>query len=98
MGGIVISTAAAGLAVGQTSMILARVAAGTFGGPAASLSMSIIADVIPPQRRGKAMGLVMASFSVASTLGVPAGLFVAQKFSWRTPFLSLAVMGVLVVG
>ncbi|HLM47807.1 MAG TPA: MFS transporter, partial [Myxococcaceae bacterium] len=68
--GLVVSTAAGGLATGLTSLLVTRALAGLFGGPATSLSMSIIADVIPPERRGKAMGAVMGAFSVASVLGV----------------------------
>ena len=60
------------------SLVAARVVAGAFGGPATSLSLSIVADVVPPERRGRAMGAVMGAFSVASVLGVPAGLELAR--------------------
>jgi predicted MFS family arabinose efflux permease len=75
--------------------MLARVVAGAFGGPATSLAYSIIADVIPAERRGKAMGAVMGAFSVATVLGVPAGLELAQRGSWRLPFIAVAVLGAL---
>jgi predicted MFS family arabinose efflux permease len=91
--GLVCATAAGGMAQGLPSMMAARIVAGMFGGPATSLSLAIIADVVPPERRGKAMGVVMASFSIASVLGVPAGLAAAQAGSWRTPFFGLAVLG-----
>ncbi len=94
--GLVISTAAGGFATGLPSMMAARIAAGAFGGPATSLSLAIIADVVPPERRGKAMGTVMAAFSIASVVGVPAGLYVAELGSWRTPFFALAALGFLV--
>lgn len=94
--GLVVSTAAGGMAQGLGSMMVARVAAGLFGGPATSLSLAIVADVVPPERRGKAMGVVMAAFSVASVIGVPAGLAAAQAGSWRTPFFALAVCGLAV--
>ncbi len=76
--GLVVSTAAGGLATGLTTLLLARAVAGLFGGPATSLSLSIIADLIPPERRGRAMGAVMGAFSVASVLGVPLALKVAR--------------------
>lgn len=91
--GLVVSTAAGGLATGLPTMMIARIAAGAFGGPATSLSFAIIADVVPPERRGKAMGMVMAAFSIASIAGVPAGLYASELGSWRTPFFSLAVLG-----
>lgn len=96
MGGLVLATAAGGFATGLPTLLAARVAAGFFGGPATSLSFAIVADTVPPERRGRAMGVVMGAFSVATVLGVPAGLWLAQAGGWRTPFLAVAGMGVLV--
>src|SRR5215831_619674 len=56
MFGLVLGTAAGGRARDLTGLTLARVIAGVFGGPATSISYAIIADVIPAERRGKAMG------------------------------------------
>lgn len=94
--GLVLGTAAGGLADGLSTLLWARVVAGAFGGPATSLSFSIIADAIPSQHRGKAMGTVMAAFSVASVLGGPAGLWVAERFSWRAPLFGVGALGLLV--
>jgi predicted MFS family arabinose efflux permease len=95
--GLVVSTAAGGLATGLPSLLLARALAGLFGGPATSLSMSIIADLIPPERRGRAMGAVMGAFSVASVVGVPMALKVARWGDWRLPFFLVAGLGLLLV-
>jgi len=94
--GLVAGTAAGGLATGMTSLQAARVIAGLFGGPATSVSLSIIADVVPQERRGKALGAVMGAFSVASVVGIPAALFVCQWQGWRTPFIALALLGAAV--
>ncbi|WP_257448848.1 MFS transporter [Archangium lipolyticum] len=95
--GLVVSTAAGGFATGLTSLLMARAMAGLFGGPATSLSLSIIADLIPVERRGRAMGAVMGAFSVASVLGVPMALKVAGWSDWRMPFFLLAGLGLLLV-
>jgi predicted MFS family arabinose efflux permease len=95
--GLVLGTAAGGLAQGLPSMVLARVLAGVFGGPATSLALSIVADVVPPERRGRAMGAVMASFSAASVLGLPGSLRLANHFGWRAPFFVVAGLGLLLV-
>lgn len=96
MFGLVVGTACGGLATGLPTLMLARVLAGAFGGPATSLALSVVADVIPPLRRGRALGLVMAAFSVASVLGVPAGLELARWGGWRLPFFGVAALGVVV--
>jgi predicted MFS family arabinose efflux permease len=70
--------------------------AGTFGGPATSLSLAIVADVVPPERRGKALGIVMSAFAVSSVFGVPASLALASLGSWNTPFFVVAGLGAVV--
>jgi predicted MFS family arabinose efflux permease len=67
-----------------------------FGGPATSLSLSIIADVIPPERRGTALGAVMSAFSVASVLGVPSSLQLSIWGGWRLPFFAVSGLGVAI--
>lgn len=90
--GLGISTALAATATGLGSLVAARVLAGLFGGPATSVSFSIVADVVPAERRGRAMGTVMGAFSIASVVGVPAGLKLAEIGSWRWPFIGVAVL------
>jgi predicted MFS family arabinose efflux permease len=96
--GLVTGTAAGALATGLGSMIAARLVAGAFGGPATALSLAIVSDVVPPARRGRAMGAVMGAFAVASVLGVPASLELARLGGWRLPFLFVAILGVLLAG
>ena len=95
--GLVLGTLAGAFARGLGTLMLARVVAGAFGGPATSLAYSIIADVIPAERRGRAMGAVMGAFSVASILGVPAGLELARQGGWRLPFIAVAVHGAFII-
>ncbi len=96
MFGLVIGTVAGGFAWDLPSLIGARVLAGFFGGPASALSMSIIADTIAPERRGRAMGAVMGAFSVASVIGIPVGLELAHRGGWRLPFFAVAGLGIIV--
>jgi predicted MFS family arabinose efflux permease len=93
--GLSIGTVLGAFAWGLPSLMAARIVAGAFGGPATSLSLSIIADVVPAERRGKAMGAVMGAFSVASVVGVPMGLELARLGSWRTPFFAVALIGLV---
>jgi predicted MFS family arabinose efflux permease len=98
MTGLVLGTAAGGLATSLSTLMAARVLAGLFGGPATSISMSIVADVVPTARRGAALAKVMAAFSVAQILGVPIALELSRHLGWRAPFFVTAGAGVLVVG
>src|SRR5262245_23447664 len=95
MFGLALGTLAGAFGVGLKSLMAARVLAGMFGGPATSLALSIVADVLPPERRGKAMGAVMGAFAAASVLGVPAGLELARQGGWRLPFIAVAALGIV---
>lgn len=94
--GLAGGTAAGALATDMNTLIAARFLAGIFGGPATSVAMAMIVDGIAPERRGRALGAVMGAFSAASVLGVPAALELAHLGDWRTPFIVVSLIGVIV--
>jgi predicted MFS family arabinose efflux permease len=94
-----LATLACGLAPDYFWLMAARVAAGLFGGVLSALSQTIVADVVPFERRGRAMSVVMTSFSVSTVAGVPLGLFLAAHASWHAPFFGIALLvGLLALG
>jgi len=97
MTGLVLCNVAAALAQDLWGLLIARALAGLFGGPAGALSVAIVADNVPPERRGKAMGMVMGSLSISAVLGVPAALELSHLFGWRVPFLTVAALGLVIV-
>jgi len=96
--GFAIATLGCALSPNYSVLLLARVLSGLFGGLTSALILVIIGDVIPDSRRGRAMGLVMAAFSVASVLGVPMGLFLASLSDWHMPFYILTGLSLLSLG
>jgi len=92
-GGFLIGTLLCGLAPSYTTLLLARIVAGIFGGLIGAQVLSIISDLFSYEERGKAMGSVMSAFAIASTLGVPFALYIANAFSWHAPFLFVAFAG-----
>ena len=85
-------TLACGLAPNYELLMLARIFTGLFGGVLGAVILSIVGDVIPFEKRGRAMAIVMAAFSAASVFGVPFGLWIATAYGWNAPFLFLAVL------
>ena len=77
-------------------LLAARIVTGAFGGVMNALVYSIIADAFPFERRGAAMGVVMASFSFAAAIGVPLGMFLSSLSNWHLPFHALGVAGVFI--
>ena len=90
-------TLACALAPTFELLFLARSLTGLFGGVLGSLVLSIVSDAIPYQRRGSAMGIVMGSFSIASVVGVPFSLYLANLFSWHAPFIFLGIVSFFVM-
>jgi DHA1 family inner membrane transport protein len=77
-------------------LLISRAICGAFGGVSGATIMAIVGDIVPPQRRASGMGVIMTAFAAAAALGVPFGLFLAQKFRWEMPFFLVAGMGVIV--
>ncbi|WP_297335388.1 MFS transporter [Algoriphagus sp.] len=96
--GFSVATLGCALSPNYPILLIARVISGLFGGLTSALILAIIGDVIPNERRGRAMGLVMAAFSVASVLGVPMGLFLASLSDWHMPFYILTGLSILSLG
>lgn len=94
--GFTLGTAACALAPSFAGLLVARIVAGIFGGMIGSQVLSIVADTFPYERRASAMGVIMTAFSMASVVGVPGGLYLAQLGSWHTPFWMIAALGVLI--
>lgn len=95
--GFVVGTFFCAVAPTYRLLVVARAVAGAFGGVAGALILAIVGDVVPEQRRGAAMGMVMSSFSVASICGVPIGLLLASTFNWHVPFFALAGFSLFVL-
>ncbi len=95
--GLSLATLCAAFAWDLYSLIGARILAGFFGGPASAISLSMVTDVVPPKRRGKAMAIVMGTFSLSSIVAVPFGLELARIGNWQSPFYAITTLGVLVV-
>lgn len=87
-----LTTLACALAPSYALLMASRVAAGTFGGILSAMTQTVIGDVIPFERRGRATGFVMTSFAMATVVGVPSGLFLANLGGWHSAFLAIAVM------
>lgn len=91
----IIATLCCGLAPNYTALLIARALAGAFGGILGALVQTMVADVIPFERRGKAMGTVMTAFSMSTVAGVPLGLLLASTFTelgWRAPFFFIVLL------
>ena len=94
--GFTVGTLSCAFATGYYSMLTARFLTGVFGGVCGGVVLAIVGDAIPEVRRATAVGAVMSAFGLASALGVPAGLWMAER-GWRWPFLILGTLCAVII-
>ncbi|WP_293831910.1 MFS transporter [uncultured Corynebacterium sp.] len=73
--------------------LVSRVVAGAAAGVYSSLSSAVAAEIVGPERRGRALALVLAGLAVGTVFGVPIGLVLAQYWDWRAAILLIVVVG-----
>lgn len=80
------------------AVLLATRVAGafTYAGFWAVASVTAI-SLAGPDRRGRAMSVVVGGLTVATVLGLPAGTAVGQQLGWRAAFWAVAIMSALVM-
>ncbi len=98
--GFILGTILCGLTDNFQVLLIARIIAGAFGGVLTSVIFAIVTDLVPFKRRGSALSIIMSAFSVASVIGVPLGLIIAEAFNWQSTFIFIALLSlaVLLVG
>ncbi len=89
IGGIVVFLAGsvlAGLSQTMTQLIVFRAIQGIGGGVIMANSFIAIADLFPPETRGKYQGFVGVVFGMSSVIGPTLGGFITDNLSWNWIF------------
>ncbi|MET9295566.1 MFS transporter [Streptomyces sp. NPDC003077] len=94
-----LGNAATALAPSLGVLLAARVVAGAGAGVYSALSTAAASALAGPERRGRALALVMGGMSTGTVLGVPVGVLLAERAGWRsTMWLVTALGAVALVG
>ncbi|GAA1663323.1 MFS transporter [Fodinicola feengrottensis] len=75
--------------------IAARAVGGALQGLFIGVAFVAATTIVRPERRGRAMGVVLSGVSVSAAVGVPLGTWVGQALGWRGSFVGVVVLGVL---
>jgi predicted MFS family arabinose efflux permease len=94
--GFIAGTFFCGITTSYPMLIMARIITGLFGGVIGSISMAIVADLFPIEKRGRVMGFMQMGFGASQVLGIPISLFLANSLGWQAPFLMIVVLAVII--
>ncbi|UPK27119.1 MFS transporter [Bradyrhizobium sp. 195] len=78
-------------------LLLGRIVTGLFGGVIGSVVLAIITDLFPLQLRGRVMGIIQTAFAASQVLGIPAGLFLANHWSWHVCFIAIVIVSIVAI-
>ncbi|RSO05911.1 MFS transporter [Streptomyces sp. WAC 06783] len=99
LGVFTVGNAVTALAPSLGALLAARVVAGAGAGVYAALSTAAASALVPGERRGRALALVMGGMSTGTVLGVPVGVLLAGHAGWRsTMWLVTGLGAVALVG
>lgn len=88
-----IGTLMAAFAPGTNSLIGCRVIQGIGSSMMFSTSLAMVTTAFPPEKRGKVIGLTIASVYLGLSLGPVFGGILTNYFGWRSIFLSIVPLG-----
>lgn len=94
--GFIVGTLFCGLASNFYLLVAARVFTGIFGGVIGSISMAIVSDLFPIEKRGRVMGFLQMGFGTSQVLGIPISLYIANHFGWQSPFFLIVGMAFVI--
>jgi MFS transporter, DHA1 family, inner membrane transport protein len=94
LAGILVTNAWSALAPGFTSLVAARFAAGLPHGTYFGIAVVLAASFVAPERRGRAIAVVMSGLTFSMIVGVPLSTFLGQRLGWQSAFWAVTVIAV----
>lgn len=83
------------LTTGFGPILAARAVAGAAQGLFIAAGIAVAVSLVPAERTGRAMSVVISGFAVSSAVGVPLGTLAGQVLGWRGSFTAVVVLAVL---
>ncbi len=78
-------------------LVAARVLMGAVQGLFIAAGIVTATSVVPPERAGRAMAVVITGFAMASAAGLPLGTLLGQAVGWRGAFVAVVAVAALVL-
>lgn len=82
----------AALATSYAAMVAARVVSGVAAQAFFGIAISLCAQLVPEQVRGRAVGVVMNGLMLGTLLGLPLATYIGGRLGWQAAFWAIAVL------
>ncbi|WP_342018402.1 MFS transporter [Devosia chinhatensis] len=76
-------------------LMAARVFVSALHGSYFGIAFILATAIVPPERRGFAMALILAGLTVSNILGVPGGTAIGNALGWRATFWAVGALGLV---
>ena len=93
MGVFIAGNVLAALAPGYEVLMVGRVVSSLAHGAFFGVAIAVTARLVPAEKRGKAIGLVVTGLTVSTMTGVPLGTILGQQLGWQAAFWMVAAVG-----
>lgn len=74
-------------------LLAARVLVATVHGTYFGIAMVVAVGLVPPERRGLAVALILAGLTISNVIGVPLGTALGTVWGWRATFWGVGAIG-----
>ena len=92
-----IGQAACALAPDFTSMLLLRIAVAVAHGAYFGVAMVVAVGLVPEDKRGMAVAVILSGLTVSNIIGVPAGTAIGALWGWRATFWVMGGLGIVAI-
>lgn len=93
--GFTVGQALCALAPNFELLLLARVFVSVLHGAYFGIAFVIATSILPADRRGFAMALILSGLTVSNVLGVPGGTAIGTAIDWRATFWAVGALGLV---
>lgn len=76
-------------------LLVARALTGSMHGLFIGVALAVAGKLVPPERVGRAISVVLGGIAVSTVLGVPLGTLIGQAIGWRAAFVAIVALGVV---
>ena len=74
-------------------LLIARIFVSVLHGAYFGIAFVLATSIVPPERRGFAMALILSGLTVSNVLGVPGGTAIGTMLGWRATFWAVGLLG-----